>query len=327
MRPRLVSARTWLVLMATISASGCRLEPISDPSVITRADGGPDVRLDGPGPDRVTGDTGMVTGAEGGATRDAPPVGDGPVNIPDGPGRDGPPATSDRAPSPDLAPDLMPDLAPTTEMGLVAHWRFDEGSGTRAADATGNGNTATLINGTAWERSRVARTPTDFAIRLDGEDDYLTATVGAMMPRIEAAKSISYWYTADPEAPPPSGNQRTCVALANPGMRVGIQVGVDRNRLAAWSWGENEGFVITDAQPPAGAHHVAYTFDGTTHRLFLDGQPADSSTTAVQQGTASTFYVGTYDPPAELCAGQIDDLRVYNRALTATELMQLAARP
>ena len=330
MRPRLVSARTWLVLMATISASGCRLEPISDPSVLTEAGAGPDARVDGPGGDRVPVDTGMVTGdPEGGVTPDAPQGGgsDGLVATPDGPGRDGPPAASDRTPSPDLAPDLMPDLAPTTELGLVAHWRFDEGSGTRAADATGNGNTATLLNGTAWERSRVARAPTDFAIRLDGENDYLSAVVGNMMPRIEAPKSISYWYTADPEAPAPSGNQRTCVALANPDMQVGIQVGVDRNRLAAWSWGQNAGIVITDAQPPAGAHHLAYTFDGTTHRLYLDGQPADSSTVAGQRGTASTFYVGTYTPPNELCAGQIDDLRVYNRALTPTELQQLAARP
>jgi Concanavalin A-like lectin/glucanases superfamily len=325
---RLVAARTWLIVTAALGTSGCKLDPISDPTVL---DGGLDGRADGAA-DRAGGGGMPTTAPEGGLPgTDARDSGRDVVTItPDGPGSDGPPGSMDRPPpidlAPDLAPDRMPDQTPPVETGLVAHWRFDEGTGTRAADATGNGNTATLHNGTAWERSGIARGPSDFAIRLDGENDYLSAVVGSMMPRIEAAKSIAYWYTADPEAPPPSGNQRTCIALLNPNMEVGIQVGVDRNRLAAWSWGQNEGFVITDAMPPPGAHHVAYTFDGTTHRLFLDGRLADSSTAQAQQGSASTFYVGTYQPTSELCAGQIDDLRVYSRALDAAELAQLAAR-
>ena len=45
-----------------------------------------------------------------------------------------------------------------SEPGLVAHWKFDEGSGTTASDSSGNGNTGTLVNGPAvdcgkgWER-------------------------------------------------------------------------------------------------------------------------------------------------------------------------------
>src|SRR5262249_19564015 len=39
--------------------------------------------------------------------------------------------------------------------GLVAYWKFDEGSGTTAADSSGNGNTGTLINGPLWSAGRV----------------------------------------------------------------------------------------------------------------------------------------------------------------------------
>ena len=44
-------------------------------------------------------------------------------------------------------PTITPDITPT---GLVAYWKFDEGSGTTAADSSGNGNTGTLINGPLW---------------------------------------------------------------------------------------------------------------------------------------------------------------------------------
>ena len=42
-----------------------------------------------------------------------------------------------------------------TESNLVAYWRFDEGAGTTAADATGHGHTGTLINGPTWVESDV----------------------------------------------------------------------------------------------------------------------------------------------------------------------------
>jgi len=39
--------------------------------------------------------------------------------------------------------------------GPVAHWKFDEGSGTTAADSSGNGNTGTLLNSPTWTTGRV----------------------------------------------------------------------------------------------------------------------------------------------------------------------------
>ncbi len=333
MRPRPVPACTWLIAIVASAAGACRLEPIPDPPPpVPTSDAGPvaqpDAPLrpaDGPPPDLAP----LPSEAEAGAIVEGPDVTDaapdrGPAA--DAAASDGPPV-ADALPPDQRPADTTPDQALPPVLGLVAHWRFDEGRGTSSADATGNGGTCTLHNGTAWEASRVARGPGDFAVRLDGENDYLSATVTRMIPRIEAAKSIAYWFVPDAGAPAPSGNQRTCVALADPGMRVGIQVGLDRNRPAAWSWGQNAGFVITSATPPAGARHLTYTFDGTTHRLYLDGALASTSTAGSQSGAVTTIYVGTYDPPSELCAGQIDDLRIYDRALSAAEVGTLAARP
>src|SRR5262249_23113565 len=45
------------------------------------------------------------------------------------------------------------------ESGLVGYWRFDEGSGTSSADATGAGNTATLVSSPAWQLSTIPMDP------------------------------------------------------------------------------------------------------------------------------------------------------------------------
>ena len=42
-------------------------------------------------------------------------------------------------------------IAPTS--GLVGYWKFDENSGTTAADSSGNNNSGTLASGATWARS------------------------------------------------------------------------------------------------------------------------------------------------------------------------------
>jgi hypothetical protein len=84
-------------------------------------------------------------------------------------------------------------------------------------------------------------------------------------------------------------------------------------------------------------HLIAGTYDGTDARLFVDGVEVGSPKPAsgiVYNGpiTDSAFYVDGY-PPAAGCGGQpdfpgdIDEVRVYDRALSASELGRLAAAP
>jgi alpha-tubulin suppressor-like RCC1 family protein len=56
-----------------------------------------------------------------------------------------------------------------TEPGLVAYWKFDEGSGLTAADATGHGHIAFLSNGTAWASSAVPLFPPSVSTLAAGE--------------------------------------------------------------------------------------------------------------------------------------------------------------
>lgn len=77
---------------------------------------------------------------------------------------------------------------------------------------------------------------------------------------------------------------------------------------------------------PGGAHHVAGTYDGTTVRLYLDGAEAAAAALAGPLRTDT-------DPPvlwsgtSAMTSGYLDDLRIYDVALTAEEVALAAATP
>src|SRR3989442_10796696 len=49
----------------------------------------------------------------------------------------------------------------------IAYWKFDDGSGTLAADSSGNGFNGTLVNGPLWVAGRIGQ-----GLSFDGVDDY-----------------------------------------------------------------------------------------------------------------------------------------------------------
>ena len=71
-------------------------------------------------------------------------------------------------------------------------------------------------------------------------------------------------------------------------------------------------------------HHLAMTWDGTTKRGYLDGTPYAMEPVAAIAATAAPFVVGAFQLDTFRVAGAIDDVVLYNRALTANEIVQLA---
>lgn len=100
--------------------------------------------------------------------------------------------------------------------------------------------------------------------------------------------------------------------------------------------------VLSDSPPDSAVfdgnwHLVAGTFDGANIHLFVDGVEVGTPKPASGIGYASpitdpAFYVDGYPPQASCLGasdfpGQIDEVRVYSRALSASELQRLAAAP
>lgn len=66
--------------------------------------------------------------------------------------------------SPSASPTLTPTATqPPSDVGPVAHWKFDE------ADGSGNGYAGTLVNGPVWSTGKL-----DGALSFDGVNDYVS---------------------------------------------------------------------------------------------------------------------------------------------------------
>jgi hypothetical protein len=148
------------------------------------------------------------------------------------------------------------------------------------------------------------------------------------IPALQDAQSISWWYFID-SLPVFSdewgaGNM---IALVDTAMEIGIQFGFRGPAykslgLDAWNWG---GGTLLEFQPPAVKvwHHCVYTFDGSLHRFFIDGQMKVQSTAKTQQGIPTLLMFGNYPSGDQYFKGRLDDIRIYNRAISIAEIKQL----
>ena len=67
--------------------------------------------------------------------------------------------------------------------------------------------------------------------------------------------------------------------------------------------------------------HLALTYDGANLRLYVNGtQVAIRAATGAIQATANPLWIGGNQPYGEYFRGLIDEARVYNRALSQTEI-------
>lgn len=221
-----------------------------------------------------------------------------------------------------------PPPPPPPPAGLQAHYTFDEGAGSVATDATGNGNTGTIV-GPTYQPTSGDNSP--FYLRFDGVNDYVD--LGTFDLGGDTA-SIAAWIRPDGFGVDDARivSKATGTSTDDHFWMLGTVLQDGEVRLRArLRTGNNTNTVVADSDPfVLGAWtHVALVYDGTTVRLFKDGVQvgSDNQTGTLATSASVAAVIGNQPPGAGNKAfdGCIDDVRLYTSALSVAEIQALAS--
>ena len=197
---------------------------------------------------------------------------------------------------------------------LAGHWRFDEGSGTTANDQSSNGNDGTLINNPTW-----AIGINNGALQFDGIDDYVNCGNDPSLNVTEAV-TIAAWVKLN--SVPPAFS----VLIAG---KYGAYWLEWRDTkvlsLSMYINGTYNGSGPTLDLADGDWHHIALTYDGTNKKGYYDKEEVFSeAASGTIDVSGNNFLVGEGHPASNSyngCPdGLIDDVQVYDRALTQEEI-------
>lgn len=214
----------------------------------------------------------------------------------------------------------LTDEQVTDLYGLVGHWALDETSGTTASDETPYLNHGTYSGGVTINQSGPYGGAT--AAEFDGSDDLISiADDAALKPT--SSLSIAGWVRGDAWSSGDSVDTILRKGEANPNnYQFAIADGQASFYLDA---NDGAGVRSTTTLYTGQWYHVAATWDGSTVRIYVNGV---LETTQARTGTIGidtrTLYIGGR-PGSDQFDGRLDDVRLYNRALSAEEVALLSA--
>jgi prepilin-type N-terminal cleavage/methylation domain-containing protein len=197
----------------------------------------------------------------------------------------------------------------------VGIWNFDEGSGTTVSDLSGYGN-----DGTIYGASYTTDTPSGhgYALEFNGVDDYVEVSDDSSLDVTDTV-SLGAWINQTGEAISrfqrvTDKNGAITMWLQDDNSNAHVRLTADKDEVA-----ESVGF-STGIQKNIW-YHLFFTYDkdATDGRLkfYLDGELL--STSNYYYGSMSTrvasLIIGNWGGVDRPWKGQIDDVRIYNRAL------------
>ena len=208
------------------------------------------------------------------------------------------------------------------EQSVAGIWLFDEGRGEVAEDSSGNGNDGNIVDEPKWVDGKFGK-----ALEFDGTDDMVDTPY--VSDDQNGAFTIMAWI-------------KPTVAISTQIVVAGRSNGGPQLNLA------NTGVAMTGYKMDNGqfAHvrgkavfpqeewtHIAGTYDGTTTRVYVNGEEEDSIKPANPPGANSyTFQIGAFDESlhgggyvGQFAPAAIDEVAVFSTALDEGEIRSIVA--
>ncbi len=207
---------------------------------------------------------------------------------------------------------------------LVGWWWFDEGAGTAAADSSGYGNNGTLTGGATWGAGKFKK-----AVQLDGVDDYVTVPHKPILC-VTTGVTVMAWVNT-PRWEMPGQGYQGIISKSNSPRSYSLYTtssGVLHFSTTSTATNAYVGTTSTSTVPQNQWAHVCAMVSGGNQLYYINGVAAGTNTGQgiVLPGATdtSTLVIGrTNEGAGRSWGGLIDDVRVYNRALTQQEVQKI----
>jgi hypothetical protein len=210
------------------------------------------------------------------------------------------------------------------ETGLVGYWPLDETTGNTAVDQTLSGYDGTLAPGSASFDVGSVPGVVGNALHLDGANNERLDIANPAFPLPTDAFTIAFWVKPDNDMPNDGartdflywrGGARPHISHARNGANLGIfynaggdaQLVGNLDTLAAQRW-----------------YHLAFTSDGTSISIYVDGDLDVSQPLSIPHEARSGPTFGSHTNGSNSFAGTMDEIRIYDRALPIGDIGELA---
>ncbi len=199
--------------------------------------------------------------------------------------------------------------------GMVADWKLNENGGNYAYDSSGNVNTATLYNPTWWTSDYG---PT---VWFSGSGSFASVSEAASLEQTNQL-TVSFWLR-------PSANSnldpRVIAKLYDWDVKLN-----GSNRYPQFTAAAGQYAILNYSLPLITWHHVVFTFSTGVVKGYVDGTPVSllentfTGTETLAQW-AYGLYLATDSSQTNSYIGSLNDVRVYNRALSDADVAALYA--
>lgn len=209
-------------------------------------------------------------------------------------------------------------LVSSSSADLVAHWKFDNDR----SDSIG------LLN---WKLENGARYSTDskegsHSLSLDGTDDYAVQSAVGVLAEAFSTRAVTLWFKVDVD-------NVTQVLYDEGGADSGFSIRINKEQLQAAVRNAGIDIIATAALDSTGWTHAAVTFDNGSLSLYINGveralATANFTTAASHKDAAGIGARNSQDAfgqrgTGDYFGGHIDDVRIYDNALSADEIEKL----
>jgi hypothetical protein len=200
----------------------------------------------------------------------------------------------------------VPTPAPT----LVGYWKFDETSGTTASDSSGRGHAGT-VSGATWIAGKINN-----GLNFNGSNNYVSVPDSS---DFKYASTNSFSLVAWVYVPSLPGAWKGIVTKSRD---LSPWNGIWIDNTNKWVFGGPTN--VIGGSVTTGWHHLACVQNGPGNQriLYLDGTQNATGTSQMANGTGQ-LWIGGANSMSEYFNGKIDEVRIYNYALSSTEVQNL----